>query len=894
MATIEREPDRNARIADESALLRQMAELVDEMSVDNIETESAVSDIASCMRLLAEAWPSIDCSTRTREGDSTPSQSGFETNLPDFSFTGDRFEIQSMLGHGGFGVVLLAIDKRLQREVALKIPRPEILISHNMRGRFLREAQAAAALDHPNIVPIFDTGEIGPIWFITSRYVAGPTLAEWLRENVDISSRQAADLIATLALAVQHAHSRGVLHRDLKPANVLLEPIVAGSETSFPFAPRVSDFGLARRLDEDGKFSAQESFVGTPRYMAPEQAACRHEDVGTHTDVFALGVILYELLTGAVPYAAENEAETLHKIQHDPVPVSPLQRRRVPQDLQAICLKCLHKSPAQRYETAGAVATDLRRFLNNEPISARATSRAERIVRWCQRRPVQAGLLATLCFVAGVGVVGITWQWQRAQRGLAIAKEQTARAEENLRHLELAFVDLAWVFDEAELWSSSDHDFSVLLEDKLRRYADEMFPQYLTDDQVPKSIAAAVYAINAKSSSLNGQADRAEQHYRKSIELWRAELHDNPDRAEISRALGITLFGYASHLVKTRTAQSDDPDFHLVQQMFATLVLPAEDELKALETYAHLMANFGHARARRGHNEAALKAFQLANQIWHELCQRSNTPSYRVMEATTLSILAARQHRSRRDFSGALSKTTEARQLLEEAVASEPTRLDWQFLLSKTLREEAFFTQRSGNEIASQPLYERSINSYRDLLKAEPKDSPHRLPYGDTCREYADLLAEIGQPGKSLRYYQLCTDTWNALRELNTLSTDELGRLAMVYANAADVDADLGQSEAAILQFRKSIEVASELHKNPGTPRKAFAALIHSNLKLGELLRRDRQFSAAIPYLRNAVDLLIQQVEIRPNNLNFNQQLETARARLKLAVESNADLPAGL
>lgn len=533
-------------VTGESTVIRQMAELADAMMESESESASMLRDIADCLELLSQAWPSPTRSTKGGFNSSTPDISDDLAEAADLTRNQDRFEIRRLLGHGGFGVVLLALDRRLGREVALKVPRPEVLVSRDMRHRFLREAQAAAALDHPNIVPVYDTGEIGPTWFITSRYVAGPTLAEWLqKQSVPVSSNDACELVAILAEAVHHAHSRGVLHRDIKPANVLLEPIDEPSDHSLPFSPRLADFGLARRLDDEKQFSTQGVLVGTPRYMAPEQAAGRYKEVGVRTDVYGLGVVLYELLAGTPPHTGGSELETLRRILEEPVASVPLRDRQVPRDMQTICLKCLEKDQARRYETARALAADLRRFLAGEPVEARPVSPIGRLARWCRRRPWQAALSVALCLVSILGVAGITWQWLRAEQGLVLARNEAARAEDNLRHLELAFVDLAWMFEEGDLWTGSDETFPVLLRGKLHRYAEEMFPQYLASKQAPQPILAAFHAMTAKSQSLKGERQAAEENYLKSIKLWRQVLQQKPDDVEHSRAFAITLSGSA-------------------------------------------------------------------------------------------------------------------------------------------------------------------------------------------------------------------------------------------------------------------------------------------------------------------------------------------------------------
>ena len=355
-----------------------------------------------------------------------------------------RFEIKRLLGHGGFGIVYQVFDPSLDRLAALKVPRPNFLASPDLQRRLMHEAQAAAMLDHPGIVPIFEIGHWGPVVYILSGYCAGPTLANWLAAgNERVNFRQAAQITIDLADAIQHAHARGVLHRDLKPSNILLD--INGTQES-P-VPRLTDFGLAKRLSRHDE-AQPGALLGTPAYMAPEQAACRDADVGVQSDVYSLGSILYELLCGQTPFRDECGEKLLARIQFDS-PTAPRHLRSdIPRDLEAICLKCLEKAPQNRYATARELAADLRRYLAGECIAAREVRWALRTVRWCQRHPLATLLLAALLLSLTVGISGVASQWLRAERNLSIARTQTERAEKNLAHAHQTLQNLAWMVEE--------------------------------------------------------------------------------------------------------------------------------------------------------------------------------------------------------------------------------------------------------------------------------------------------------------------------------------------------------------------------------------------------------------------------------------------------------------
>ena len=295
------------------------------------------------------------------------------------------YEIVGVLGQGGMGIVFKARQVRLDRFVALKMIRAGAGARPQELARFEAEAQAVAAIEHPNIVRIFEIGEYADMPFCSLEYLSGGSLAKLIGGKPQPVA-EAARILTTLASAMEVAHKRGIVHRDLKPANVL----IAADGTL-----KVTDFGLVKRLEDDSSQTRSGSILGTPNYMSPEQAKGETHIVGPAADQYALGAILYELLTGRPPFQGASVLDTLDQVrQKEPVPPSQLQTK-VPRDLETICLKCLEKDPSRRYPDVTALAEDLRRYQAGEPIVARPVSEAERIWRWCLRNQAVASLIAT-------------------------------------------------------------------------------------------------------------------------------------------------------------------------------------------------------------------------------------------------------------------------------------------------------------------------------------------------------------------------------------------------------------------------------------------------------------------------------------------------------------------
>ncbi len=329
------------------------------------------------------------------------------------------YELLGVLGRGGMGIVYKARQVKADRVVAVKLMLHADHADRDARDRFDTEAQAVARLQHPNIVQVFEVGEAGGAPFFSLEFVPGGSLSKRIKESM-LPPREAAALVGTLGRAMAYAHRAGILHRDLKPDNVLLT--MSGE-------PKIADFGLARKLEADSRVTQAGRLFGTPSYMPPEQTTGDLDAVGPAADVYSLGAVLYELLTGRPPFVGANLWETIEQVRRAE-PVAPhVLRPAVPRDLETICLKCLRKDAAARYESADALAEDLQRYLDGVPILARPTGPVERTVRWCRRNPWPTALVATLVVALAastVAAVHIREQGRISETRLSVYKDSVS------------------------------------------------------------------------------------------------------------------------------------------------------------------------------------------------------------------------------------------------------------------------------------------------------------------------------------------------------------------------------------------------------------------------------------------------------------------------------------
>ena len=358
-------------------------------------------------------------------GSAEPTQAGASPSAR-IRYFGD-YEIIRELARGGMGVVFLARQVSLNRPVALKMILAGQLADETDVRRFYTEAEAAANLDHPGIVPIYEVGQHEGQHYFSMGFVEGQSLSQRLADG-PLPPREAAELMVKVAEAIEYAHRRGVIHRDLKPANILLDR--NGN-------PRVTDFGLAKKLEGDSGLTGSGQIMGTPSYMPPEQAGGNRGEVGPAADVYALGATLYALVTGRPPFQAATAMDTVLMVVSRGAGAAAAAQRDDPARPGDDRLKCLEKEPARRYDSAAALAEDLQRFLDGEPIVARPVGPVERAWRWCRRNPVVAGLAGAVVISLITGTVVATLFAIRADRNaataranLALANQETGRANE--------------------------------------------------------------------------------------------------------------------------------------------------------------------------------------------------------------------------------------------------------------------------------------------------------------------------------------------------------------------------------------------------------------------------------------------------------------------------------
>lgn len=668
------------------------------------------------------------------------------------------YELLGEIGRGGMGVVYKARQRSLGRLVALKT----IFAPHEPRerARFRTEAEATARLSHPNIVQIYEVGQEEDRPYLSMELVTGKSLDKQLAES-PLAARAAAELLLTVARAVAHAHDHGIVHRDLKPANIL----ITGDGT-----PKITDFGLARQLapadspSPHTEVTQSGAIVGTPCYMAPEQCRGVSAQVGPAADVYALGSILYEALTGRPPFRGESALDTLELVRsQEPVPPRRLVPK-VPGDLETICLKCLAKQPQQRYPNGAALADDLDRFLSGDPIVARRVSATERIWRVCRRRPLVAGLIASLALALLMGISGIVWQSKRAddfarQASMNAQQERAARqlAEFRFDQAEQAVADYLDGIENNERLKEADF-FDVrkqLLMSAVPFYED--FVRQRPTEARLESKRGRAYERLASLRRQLGDWEPALTDYRQAQAIFGLLAAGFPTVPEHRRQLARAHAGAGAALAKLGQQPEVEAEYHKALTLLESLAAEFPHEAAYRSELAASHHSFGVVLQVVGDNAGAADEYRQAIDLRQSLATEfPDAPSHRLGLANSHNNLAV--------VLGGLGKTAEQAQehrkaipLQSDLVAAFPDVPDYRYSLASShinlgnlLAQLRKHVEAESEFSAAFDLLQRltaefpSVPAYRNLMAVIHNDRGMALDQAQqltqACAEYKQAL----------------------------------------------------------------------------------------------------------------------------------------------------------
>jgi serine/threonine-protein kinase len=668
------------------------------------------------------------------------------------------YRLEAELGRGGMGIVYRAQERRVQREVAVKVLQQGPLASEEDRLRLRLEAEAIARMGyHPHIVPLLDVGSEQGYSYLAMQFIHGPNLAQ-IKQRYLGRHRAIAELVATLADTIQHAHRHGIAHRDLKPSNVLLS-VPVGEHTDLPledYRPVVSDFGLARLLanSTSDRLTLSGAVLGTPAYMAPEQA--RGEEATLSVDVYGLGAILYDLLAGRPPYLGAP-LEVLRKVSdEEPVPPREL-NPGVPRDLETICLKCLRKDPAQRYASARELAEDLRRYLAGEPVLARPVGLFGRAWRWMGRQPLAAGLLVALFVVFCCGLSGATVLWLRAEANFQRAEREAREADTQFALARTVVRDFCLRYaEEAEQAGGLQPATRELLERALSYYA--LFLQRHADDPALREELASIHELIGKVHLALGDRAKAAAAFQAARELF-AQFHSNhPDDPRwMRRVVAMTTNLGTLQLNTQETLVYFEESLSLSEHFLSKQ--PGDQDL--LEGKAHALANLGALWEKRGDRAQARACYEAGRDLLRELkVAQPNRESVLRDLAFALTNLAALRSHERDGQSDSLKALEEALQIRERLYKARPGDPRRQADLAGVLHMQAVVLRDAKEPKKSREGFDRALKLREALVERNPGVVRYQADLAATLKQIGFTISASGNKTEALEYYRKAVDRY--------------------------------------------------------------------------------------------------------------------------------------
>jgi tetratricopeptide (TPR) repeat protein len=697
------------------------------------------------------------------------------------------YEIERELARGGMGVVFRARQISLNRTVALKMILAGQLADDTDVKRFYTEAEAAANLDHPGIVPIYEVGQHEGQHYFSMGFVEGQSLAQQLADG-PLPPREAAALMVKAAEAIAYAHSRGVIHRDLKPGNILLDR---------DGHPRVTDFGLAKKLQSESGLTGSGQIMGTPSYMPPEQAGGNRGDVGPAADVYALGATLYALVTGRPPFQAATAMDTvIQVIGEEPVPPRRL-NPTVPRDLETIGLKCLQKEPARRYATAAELAEDLRRFEAGETIRARPVGRPERLWRWCRREPALAALALTLV----AGLLGVATQWFRAESHLKEALHQRGRAESNLTYA---------------LRQSSRAEANARKEVAARRRAQGRFDAAMNALRDVEGISKdAALLREPRLEELRAKLLQTALDFYKEFQSFLEEDASPGARSQLSEA-----YARVAQITWELGRQDEALATHrralaLVEQMAAAA--PADAGVRFALARCH--TRIGFALRTMARPAEALRAYEQAREIQESLARdHPETARYREVLSWTLSSLGVIELEFGR-AAEAIGLHRQAIAIHEDLVGRDPGNATYRNDLGWCWRYLSQALGASGERDAALRMARQAVALYEELVRADRGAAELRWRWARCLDEVGRICSLSGRPAEGARPLERAVELHEGLARDNPVfyGVDVIrSRLYAAYQRVLS-----GRPEEAVACIRRVEDVLNR------TPQVRPALLLH-------------------------------------------------------------------
>jgi serine/threonine-protein kinase len=737
------------------------------------------------------------------------------------------YELEAELGRGGMGAVYKARDRQLNRPVALKVLLAGRYLDPAARLRFATEARAVAAGRHPNVVEVYEVGEHDGLPYLVLEYCAGGSLAARARQEA-VPPRQAAELVEPLARAMHAAHAAGVIHRDLKPANVLLDE---------KGTPKVTDFGLARQLADESGFTRTGAVMGTPSYMAPEQALGRTKEVGPHSDQYSLGATLYDLLTGRPPFKGTSVEDTLEQVRtRDPLPPTQLQPG-CPKDLETICLKTLSKDPAKRYADCAAFADDLRAYLDGRPITARPVGSAEKLWRWAKRNPRVAALtaaVAVLLLVIGTGGAAAAVVFDEKKReAVGLAKRESdahALAEEKREVAEKALAaEAAARKDEAEQYAFARETavkVAIDVPDLLRQ---AVFTRAV-QAKVQEVLGEAMTAQLARAGHVRGLPERGVMIYHQQLgELLRMQGKQTDARKHLETARDISarllaaetrevdkakgnhavslvklalqvrdlegILGHEKALVRLREAERLRRE--VAGAPTTGEIPPAEAKANLADVLNHVAETYRRLQRYDLARPPAEEALALRKAVV-DLTERG-TPAAAAAQKQLADahVEAGKVRRGAGDEKGAEEALVAGAGIYRRLVQTNDPNLQDRVDAAKAAREAGDFLLMRGRLAEAEPHHRRDLELMRSLLTiVEVRNAQREL--GDAYYRSATLAHKMGERDDALRLYRKC-------RELRVWLVDAEPADTIAVLRLAAADARLGDHAAAAAGAEKSL-----------------------------------------------------------------------------------------